>query len=51
MLIRHLVRSCHNNVLQYKKLISEHSVFPLVIVCVQQQEACTHVIPMPESHN
>ena len=42
MLICYLVRSCQSDVLQYKKLISEHSVFPLVIVWVQQQEAWKH---------
>ena len=38
-MICYLVRSCQSDMLQYKKLISEHSAFPLVIVQMQQQEA------------
>ena len=44
MLIHYLVRSWQRDVLQYKKLISEHSEFPLVIVWVWQQEALKHAL-------
>ena len=42
MLIHYLVTSHQSDALQYKKLISEHSAFPLVIVWVWQQEAWKH---------